>query len=657
LKYFDGHRDKNYGIVLGGPRNVFVLEYDGAEGEASLKKLVEEEGTLPPTLTVETPRGRHYYFTAPAGVRVSNSVGRIAKGIDIRGERGFVVGPGSVHPSGIVYKFRPGRGPDEVEIAPAPPWLLKRLRKIAPSQQLPCKIEITAVDQKRAEAYARAAQQRELERLGRAPKHQRNTTLNLTSFKLGQLAAHGLLDLEAIKADLTRIAHEIGLGPDETRRTVQSGLHAGLKCPRNLAFLNGAKPEQDIEPPALTGGKDLTKELALLGNTDTDNATRFARRRAQKVVYTVGRGWMVYDGKRWRADSQLRCMELAKKTARLITNEVQYIQSDADKRQRSQFAAQSLSKASLDRMLDLAKGLLVVEDSRLDNDPWLLNTLSGTLDLKTGVLLPHDSRDLLTKIAAVDADMNAKCPQFKAFLAKIMAGDRPMMEYLRRAVGYTLTGLITEQVFFFCYGKKGANGKSTFVNLIRKMLGNYGVHTPIETLIVKAFDNNIPADLARLAGARMVTAIETSYNRPLDEAKIKGLTGGEPITARFMRQNYFEFQPECKIWFVGNDFPRVRATADAFWRRVHVISFPVELQPDELDRDLPTKLEQEWPGILAWAVRGCLDWQQNGLAPPPGVVKAVTSVIGYGALIASLRAATCGDDRRFSGKSWRRMTK
>jgi putative DNA primase/helicase len=100
------------------------------------------------------------------------------------------------------------------------------------------------------------------------------------------------------------------------------------------------------------------------------------------------------------------------------------------------------------------------------------------------------------------------------------------------------------------------------------------------------------------------------------------LTGGEPITARFMRQNYFEFQPECKIWFVGNDFPRVRATADAFWRRVHVISFPVELQPDEVDRDLPTKLEREWPGILAWAVRGCLDWQQNGLAPPPGVVKA-----------------------------------
>jgi putative DNA primase/helicase len=516
LRYFEDHPKRIYGVLLGGPTNIFVMEYDGSDGEESLKRLVEIYGPLPVTVTVETARGRHYYFRASPGFRVRNSVGRIAKGIEIRGEGGFVVGPGSTHPSGHIYTFRTGRSPGEVGIAPAPAWLLKKLRKINPPQAT-VSVRPTAapINSERAKAYAAAAHTRECGRLRGAPTHQRNNTLNLCAFQLGQLAAHGLLDLEAIKADLTRIAHEIGLGPDETRRTVQSGLHAGLKCPRNLDFLNGAKPEQDIEPPALMDGKDLTKGLAALGNTDTDNATRFARRWGQKVLYTVSRGWMLCDGKRWRADSQLRCMELAKKTTRLITNEVQYIESDADKRQRSQFAAQSLSKASLDRMLDLAKGLLVVEDSTLDNNPLLLNALSGTIDLKTGLLLPHDSRDLLTKIAPVEADMNAKCPQFKAFLAKIMAGDRPMMGYLRRAVGYTQTGLITEQVFFFCYGKKGANGKSTFVNLIRKMLGDYGVHTPTETLIVKAFDNNIPADLARLAGARMVTAIETSYNRPL----------------------------------------------------------------------------------------------------------------------------------------------
>jgi putative DNA primase/helicase len=154
------------------------------------------------------------------------------------------------------------------------------------------------------------------------------------------------------------------------------------------------------------------------------------------------------------------------------------------------------------------------------------------------------------------------------------------------------------------------------------MLGDYGLHTQTETLLVKQYDNNIPADLARLAGARMVTAIEANVNRHLDEAKIKGMTGGEPITARFMRQNFFQFVPEFKLWFVANDRPRVRGTDQAFWRRVRVIPFTVEIPLAERDLDLPTKLRAEWPGILAWAVRGCLKWQREGLASPDVVASA-----------------------------------
>lgn len=347
----------------------------------------------------------------------------------------------------------------------------------------------------------------------------------------------------------------------------------------------------------------------------SEQGTRVAGQR------NVGDGWMVFDGRRWRFDTQLRRVELAKTTARLIAREAHYLENDRDKRDRVRFGNQSLSKAALDRMLELAKSLLIVDDRKLDADSWMLNTLSGTIDLRLGVILPHDHCDLLTKMAPVAADMNARCPQFEAFLARIMSNDDSLVDYIWRAVDYTLTGDVSEQAFFFCYGK-GRNGKSTFVNLIRRMLGDYGAHTPTETFVVKQFDNAIPADLARLAGVRMVTAIEANYNRPLDETKIKPMTGGEPITARFVRQNYFEFDPLLKIWFVANDFPRVRATSDAFWRRVHMIPFSVEIPASEVDPALPSKLENELPGILAWAVRGCLEWQRIGLAPPPAVVRA-----------------------------------
>ena len=350
---------------------------------------------------------------------------------------------------------------------------------------------------------------------------------------------------------------------------------------------------------------------------------RFVSRFGTKVINTPGRGWLIYDGKRWRRDDLFQVKEFAKKTARLIAEESRYLQEDAARADRRTFAAQSLSTGALDRMLESAKSLLAVEDARLDADPWLLNVENGTIDLRTGRREKHDPRDLLTKMAPVRADRSAKCPLFKKFLKRITGDDAHLRTFMQKAVGYTLTGITSEQVFFFVHGKSGNNGKSTFVNLIRDMLGDYGLHTPTETLLVKQYDNAIPADLARLDGARMVTAIEANYNRHLDEAKIKAMTGGEPIVARFMRQDFFPFDPEFKLWLVANDQPRVRGTDEAFWRRVRVIPLTIKIPEAERDPDLPTKLRAEWPGILAWAVRGCLKWQREGLGQP-GVVASAT---------------------------------
>ena len=425
-----------------------------------------------------------------------------------------------------------------------------------------------------------------------------------------------------ITQELAPVARTIGLDESEIEPTIASGLTAGSQHPRRLPFLKSNDRTKSVEPP-VKSDDELTAELASLGETDTDNGQRFVSRFGNKVINTPGHNWLIHDGKRWLHDDLFQVKELAKTTVRLIAEESRYLQGDTARAARRTFATQSLSTGALERMLKSAKSLLAVEDTRLDADPWLLNVENGTIDLRTGRREKHDPRDLLTKMAPVRADRQAKCPLFKKFLRRITGDDADLRTFIQKVAGYSLTGAISEQAFFFVYGRSGNNGKSTLVNLIREMLGDYGLHTQTETLLVKQYDNNIPADLARLGGARMVTAIEANSNRHLDEAKIKGMTGGEPITARFMRQNFFQFKPEFKLWLVANDRPRVRGTDEAFWRRVRVIPLTIKIPEAERDGDLPTKLKAEWPGILAWAVRGCLRWQREGLVQPD-VVRSAT---------------------------------
>ena len=532
------------------------------------------------------------------------------------GDGGYVVGAGSIHVSGTTYTFVDERGLGDIKVAQAPKWLLSLVTAKVAAREA---VEVLAIPPEkldRAKAYADAALRRELDRLGKAPPHQRNDTLNCAAFKLGQLLPYVILDRPKVTDDLARVARSIGLEESEILPTVASGLDAGSASPRRLPFIKSDL--RTVEPPSKSKDK-VTEELAALGETDTDNGQRFATRFGTTVINTPGRGWLVYDGRRWLPDELLKVKELAKTAARLIADEARFLKEDKVRTARRNFATQSLSTGALDRMLEFAKSLLTVEDSRLDADAWLLNVENGTINLRTGRREKHDSRDLLTKIAPVRANRQAKCPLFKKFLRRVTDNNKELQTFIQKCVGYTLTGDMSEQVFFFVHGASGNNGKSTFTNLIRNMLGDYGLHTPTDTFLVKQYDNNIPVDLRRLAGARMVTAIEANANRQFDEAKIKGITGGEPITARFMRQNFFQFTPEFKLWFVANDRPRVRGTDDAFWRRVRLIPLNVAIPSNEVDPDLPVKLKAEWPGILAWAVRGCLKWQKEGLSQPDAI--------------------------------------
>jgi putative DNA primase/helicase len=617
--------DANIGIATGRDSGIFVVDVDGDIGKASLSALKAQHGSVSKTLTVKTGKGRHYYYRCD-GAHVRTSAGQLRSGIDIRGDGGYVVAAGSVHASGVTYRYVDGRGPDEVQVARAPKWLLDLVtaKAVTTDQANEVKIRpIPAAKIDRARTYAQAACRREVDRVTKAPVHQRNATLNRAAFKIGQLVPYDIVNKQAVTADLASAAHQNGLDDHEIMPTIQSGLRAGGQHPRRLPFLKSDDQSRTVEPPDQSSD-ELAGDLAALGETDTDNAQRFARRFGTKAMHTRGRGWLVYNGQRWLSDDRGQAIELAKEAARLIADEAQHLTVDSARAKRGKFAEQSLAKGSLDKMLDLAKSLLAVDDKHLDAAPWLLNVENGTIDLQTGRREKHDPRDLLTKIAPVRANQKAKCPLFKKFLRRITGSDAELALFIQKGVGYSLTGITTEQVLFFVYGQTGSNGKSTLVNLLRDMMGDYGLHTLTETLLVKQYDNNIPADLARLVGARMVTAIEANANRQLDEAKIKGMTGGDPITARFMRQDFFEYTPEFKLWLVANDRPRVRGTDSAFWRRVRAIPLTIQIPASERDRDLPTKLRSEWPGILAWAVRGCRKWQTDGL-PEPDAVRSATA--------------------------------
>ena len=241
-----------------------------------------------------------------------------------------------------------------------------------------------------------------------------------------------------------------------------------------------------------------------------------------------------------------------------------------------------------------------------------------TIDLQTGEQFAPRREDYMTKVAA--AKPGGECPTWLAFLERVTDGDHDLQDYLQRAVGYCLTGCTREHVMFFLYGT-GSNGKSVFINTISGMMGSYAVTAPMDTFLASNVERH-PTELAMLRGARLVVAMETEEGRRWSEARLKALTGGDRITARFMRQDFFEFTPKFKLMIAGNHKPSLRSVDEAIRRRMHLIPFTVTIPPEERDERLAEKLKAEWGGILQWAIDGCLEWQRVGLNPPEAARKA-----------------------------------
>jgi putative DNA primase/helicase len=253
-----------------------------------------------------------------------------------------------------------------------------------------------------------------------------------------------------------------------------------------------------------------------------------------------------------------------------------------------------------------------------DADPWLLNTPGGCVDLTTGELREHYSTDYCTKCTAVTPDPDCPIPQWKAFLAWNTQGDEDLQAYKQRWYGYCLSGVTTEHIFRFSWGT-GDNGKSTEINTIADLMGDYHHTAPIETFMETKQDRHL-TEVADLVGARFVTSSETAEGRYWNEERIKRLTGGDEMAARFMRMDLFRFKPQLKLDLSGNHKPNLRTANQANKRRIHMNHFSATISAEMKDRNLPEKLKAEWPGILSWQIQGCLEWQRQGLAPPKAVV-------------------------------------
>jgi putative DNA primase/helicase len=354
--------------------------------------------------------------------------------------------------------------------------------------------------------------------------------------------------------------------------------------------------------------------------TDYGNAQRFVQDHGEEIRFVPR--WnarMEWDGRRLTRDSTLSWERRAKATLRGCLIAAAAL-PDKDKDQLVRHAQRSESRQGIANMLELAKSEaeIVIRHDDLDADPWLLNVLNGTLDLRTGVLRPHHVSDLITKLAPVEFDPTAKAPQFLRFLTRVLAGDEETIRFLQRFIGYCLTGDTREQVLLFLHGL-GANGKSTLIEAIRWMLGDLAKTMDFSTLTIRKQEGGPRPDLAALVGARAAIASEVEDGSRLAEVVVKQLTGGEVISCRSLYQEPFEFRPTFKVLLAANHRPAIRGTDLAIWRRVCMVPFSVTIPENERDAELPQKLRAELPGILNWALEGCRAWQSGGLAPPASV--------------------------------------
>jgi putative DNA primase/helicase len=345
--------------------------------------------------------------------------------------------------------------------------------------------------------------------------------------------------------------------------------------------------------------------------TEDALALEFTAQHALDWRYVAAWGdWLKWDGQRWKKESTLHVFDRIRRICRQAAE-------NSEKPKTKSYSAATVS--GVERLAKSDRRHAATTDL-WDLDFWLLNTPGGVADLKIGQVKAHDRAYHMTKLAAGDAARPGRPNKWLAFLADVTNGDAELQGYLARVAGYALTGSTDEHALFFFYGT-GANGKSVFLNTLASVMGEYAANAPIETFMESRSDRH-PTDLASLRGARAVIAMEVENGRRWAESKIKSLVGGDKISARFMRQDFFEYRPQFKLLIAGNHKPGLRDVDEAMRRRLHLIPFTVTIPAEKRNKTLARELLEEKDAILAWMIAGCVEWQERGLCPPRAVLAA-----------------------------------
>ncbi|HEY0376412.1 MAG TPA: phage/plasmid primase, P4 family [Pyrinomonadaceae bacterium] len=392
------------------------------------------------------------------------------------------------------------------------------------------------------------------------------------------------------------------------------------------AALAPAQLDENLHAVCVASTRDGSEQRAFK-LSDYGNAERLVVRHGADLRFCHQlTKWFVWSGDRWREDATAEVTRRAKETVRAMYEEAAGIPDLKERESFVKFVLRSEAEARIAAMIALAeseRGIPVLQEE-LDADPFLFNCANGTLDLRTGRLREHRPEDLITKLSPVIFDTQARSDMWELFLRDATGGDADLEKFLQRATGYSLTGDTREEVLFFIHGPQAA-GKSTFMETIKAALGDYARTSDFEAFLSRRDVGSPRNDIARLAGARFVASIEVDEGKKLAEGLVKVLTGGDTVAVRFLHREFFEFRPPFKLWLAANHAPRVRDDDEAMWRRILRVPFVHTIPKAQRDPKIKAQLRDAataGPAVLAWMLRGCLDWQRDGLRVPQAVEEA-----------------------------------
>jgi putative DNA primase/helicase len=657
--YWTNWPSANLGIACGPESGLFVVECDTLEGHdvdgiASMQKLFATHGPLPDTIEALSPTGSwHIYFKWPETGSPRNSASKVAPGVDVRGEGGMVIGVPSSKP-GRAELYRWKNPPGLFELAECPDWLLKLCtgsKKKKPAIDVGSRLDFND-----ASSSAGATEVEELlswvdpdaggydtwiDVLMALHAHFGGSVegLNLADawsskgpkYKSGEVAEkwQGFTAGSGTKlATLAALARQNGANLSEiAKRHFRGGTKSGTENSNADSGVCKATPAVDANEEIDLSHDAVAKDLGL----------RSWDMNAKHVA--VQPRWYFWDRTRWKVDECLTHMTSARKFLQVraaellrwaVSKAATLGQEDAGKLLAwAKREARNLRSAStVMAVISLARSnpASVAEPSDFDEDLLYLGTPGGTVDLRTGILRPPRREDMITKLTAVaPAPAGTPCPIWCQFLNEVLDGDAETIAFLQRAAGYALTGLTAEHKLLFLYGT-GRNGKSTFLELLQWLWGDYARRAAATTFLSSIGERH-PTDVAGLAGARLVIGSELPKGKSWDEAVLKDLTGGDKMTARFMRGDFFDFVPQLTLMIAGNNMPSLRGVDEALRARMVLVPFTVTIPPERRDKGLPEKLRAEGPAILRWAIDGALEWQRQGLNVPDRVAAASTEYL------------------------------